>query len=526
METPLTLERETHVGDGDGLERTQGVTWHLLLLVLISSVALFSRFLKGDRYWMYFEDDFFYYAQVAKQLATSHVSSFDGVHLTNGYHPLWLVVLTLLYKTFPGIAFFVAVQGVGLIASVVLYFAALRCLTYFGLVRPLIPLAALTFSLHALLLFRYGMEVTLALPLAFLTLAYIVKPSFRWTPRQSLFYGFLSSLTVLARLDAIFLFLLLLIAQFSVSEASLPQKIKRLTLYGAGGFLFVVYVATNVYFFHALLPVSGAAKQMKPLLPPSMLPVTHFLVHPDFVKAAFAYPAILVGLIGAYVVVSRRPRNARILAALLLFPVVHLAEMCLLSDWHIWPWYYYSLSFAAFAGMVALLEGRVVPDRVSNNRLILARTAMYAMVVMLCGYVAAYSVGKKPPMFAVFGGFVADFARQHPGTYAMGDCSGSAGYRSDQPFVQLEGLMMDKPYLHWIRARTPLAEVLKTYHADYYATIQNPTDRHGCFVVVEPRQAGPRSPHMMGRICAEPLASTNAGGQSVGIFRASDVLMP
>jgi hypothetical protein len=47
-----------------------------------------------------FEDDFFYYAEAAKNLVLSGASTFDGVHLTNGYHPLWFLVIVAITKIF------------------------------------------------------------------------------------------------------------------------------------------------------------------------------------------------------------------------------------------------------------------------------------------------------------------------------------------------------------------------------------------------------------------------------------------
>jgi hypothetical protein len=41
-------------------------------------------------------DDAFYYLQIARHLATDGSSTFDGVSATNGYHPLWMAILSSL----------------------------------------------------------------------------------------------------------------------------------------------------------------------------------------------------------------------------------------------------------------------------------------------------------------------------------------------------------------------------------------------------------------------------------------------
>ena len=43
-------------------------------------------------------DDSFYYFQIARNLAAGQFSTFDGgITRTNGYHPLWMLLLTPFY---------------------------------------------------------------------------------------------------------------------------------------------------------------------------------------------------------------------------------------------------------------------------------------------------------------------------------------------------------------------------------------------------------------------------------------------
>ncbi len=42
-------------------------------------------------------DDAFYYFEIAQRLATDGSSTFDGINLTNGYHPLWMAVCTVAF---------------------------------------------------------------------------------------------------------------------------------------------------------------------------------------------------------------------------------------------------------------------------------------------------------------------------------------------------------------------------------------------------------------------------------------------
>jgi hypothetical protein len=74
------------------------------IILFISALALYAAFsvaiLKRPLVWLLAvaADDAFYYLQIARHLALSGRSTFDGQHVTNGYHPGWMVLTTLLAK--------------------------------------------------------------------------------------------------------------------------------------------------------------------------------------------------------------------------------------------------------------------------------------------------------------------------------------------------------------------------------------------------------------------------------------------
>lgn len=501
------------------------LSWHPLVLAIAGAVALYARFFRAHTFG-FFEDDFFYYAQVARNLVAHGTSSFDGVHLTNGYHPLWLLTLTALYAAFQGTAFLVAVQTASLALLLAFYVATLRTLERLGVPgiesktwegAPL-RLAALLLSLHVLLLFRYGMEVSAALPLGLAAIAYSLGPRFRWTNLQTLGYGLLACLTVLARLDCALLIALLFFTRMLASRAPWLTRIRRSILFSAAFVPFFAYLAVNVRVFHSLLPVSGHAKQLKPLLPASLMPVSSMVWPPDRMKIAFVFPALLLLGLGIAQLIRRwssLPRRHRpVYLSLFAFPFVHLATLSLLSDWPVWPWYFYSLTFSSVAAISLLV-------RPGTRRVwvpILATASTFYLA-----YLAVYSVHKQPSTIALLAEDVALYARQHPGNYAMGDEAGTAAWLSQQPIVQLEGLMMDADYVQVIAARTPLAQVFARYHTQYYVLLGIEPGADGCTHSFEPTQGGPHSPHMLGTTCAAPVAHFSRGGISMNIFDATTI---
>ena len=72
-------------------------TWAIVTAGGAALVDLFHRFYPRQSIYGGFDDDFFYYAGVANHLAHGAGSTFDGIHRTNGYHPLWLLVLNPVF---------------------------------------------------------------------------------------------------------------------------------------------------------------------------------------------------------------------------------------------------------------------------------------------------------------------------------------------------------------------------------------------------------------------------------------------
>ena len=73
------------------IELHRWLEYGLILIFLVAGI--FIAF--GNEYSVlnWFQtDDAFYYFKVAQNIVEGKGSTFDGINLTNGYHPLWLIV--------------------------------------------------------------------------------------------------------------------------------------------------------------------------------------------------------------------------------------------------------------------------------------------------------------------------------------------------------------------------------------------------------------------------------------------------
>ena len=127
-------------------------------------------------------DDSFYYFQIARNLAAGQFSTFDGgITQTNGYHPLWLLLLTPLYWVMDGETALFGIKAfeIILIAGAVLLIVAAARLTgqAWLLLFALLPLLYQNRVLFS------GMETAAALfmlGLLFAALAFYARDPARW----------------------------------------------------------------------------------------------------------------------------------------------------------------------------------------------------------------------------------------------------------------------------------------------------------------------------------------------------------
>jgi hypothetical protein len=157
-------------------------------MAALACVPFLWHALRGSRAYLgFFEDDFFYYVGVADHLVRDGKLSFDGITATNGFHPLWFMIVTALRLVTGGFGagFFVAMA---LLISACLAFTA-EAVRRFALALGAGPLAAAVLStwlmLPVTLVGIQGMEVTLATPLLFWFLARVAERRSRRATRSS-----------------------------------------------------------------------------------------------------------------------------------------------------------------------------------------------------------------------------------------------------------------------------------------------------------------------------------------------------
>lgn len=405
-------------------------------------------------------DDSYYYFQVARNVVQGYGLTFDRIHPTNGFHPLWMLcvipvyaltggagesslrlVLTLV-AAIAGATFWVAYRCVSEYASRAAGALALLALASPPFVNPMINGLETGFLLFLLFVLLWaGRRLDLLSPQA--------------GAGKNALLGFLLGLVLLARLDSAFVVICVVAAltwrglRESGEERPLPALARKLvTVAGAMSVVVLPYFAWDLLTFGHLVPISGALKTSFPEVTFNLRRFQGYHAHYGQVQLLLS-TSILAALFFA----KRRGGRDReegalgarstVLVATWAGAVLHFLNTLLFMDFGVHWWH-----FASYAPMTLVFLGlgferlrvRVLPPR----RLAVGAIAAVAAVVAVAWaadflrrgvdherwFEAALWARRNLPANAVVG---------------MTDC-GLFGYFSERRTVNLDGVINGYEY--------------------------------------------------------------------------------
>ena len=203
-------------------------------------------------------DDGFFYPQIAYNIAHGKGSYFNDLYLTNGYHPLWMIVCVVADSLNPfskqNVVYILwAIQ----LAFVLLSFKKLEIFFNYNLAGKTIGFFFITILFFSLGTF-YLIEAHLNLFCFCLLLWFLAKQK-----SNDWLFGLLFSLVFLSRLDNVFLLgflgLFYLIQRKWDYKVFIKSGVVILLICGA-------YLLSNLYWFGSLVPISGRIKSSFPHL--------------------------------------------------------------------------------------------------------------------------------------------------------------------------------------------------------------------------------------------------------------------
>ena len=420
-------------------------------------------------------DDASYYMTIARNIASGTGVTFDGIHPTNGFHPLWLLMLVPLFL----------LHGAPetMIRLVALFQTLLLCLAYLLFLRTQVrlyklPTAALSAALFVPLVFLpsiNGME-TAVLILTLVVLydygAQIFHLEFNW--RRATVLGVMVGLVLLARLDMIFVPVALLgygLRHVLVRETRY-RAVAMIAVCGLATALVVApYLVFNYCRFDTVVPISGALKSSFPHLALSedTLPRVVGMGIGTLLFAALALGRALWSIAGT-VRARHRPKGEFYATATTVFAwaiALHFLFNVLFMKTGTFGWYFVPYRLFGVVAVTGLL------DRALRSTAIVETPALYGvMAAILCVGLVVRDQGRDnfprngdwhTPVYGA-----ALWAREHTpadAVFAMSDC-GHFAFFSRRRVINLDGLVNNMAFQH-ILARHQLGRYLRENRVDF-----------------------------------------------------------
>ncbi len=428
----------------------------LVIFYFIAAIVfLYTKFVLYDNIQLlaFYEDDFFYYLETAKNFLLFGFPSIDLKTPTNGYHPLWFLIITFIQIPSRNPYYIsLVVTTFSFISLFITFLYSQRIFFYFSNNKKISNYFSIICTSLFLIYYDQGMEIILVFPLIAILIFYLIS-----NENSALKYGLLFNILFLARLDTIFLLFLVF-----VSFAIYKHQILKNKYFYFPFIISLIYLISNIIIFDSLLPVSGLAKQLKTSYTPVYSTIqTIFYFQRDRIIYGFI-PFIF--FIVNFILVYRVPnRKFKILFLLInTFPFIFSFYNSIFSGWYYWSWYYYIFFPSILVFFILILQYESIIN-------VIKKLLPFSTILIILFYFhISRNIEISKTLFYENALEVVEFEKQHQGIYAMGDRAGLISYLIDSPVVHLEGLVMDKKFVSELQSTPKLMDLLKKYNVDYY----------------------------------------------------------
>ncbi len=388
------------------------------------------------------EDDAYYYFIIARNIAEQGRSTFDGQSLTNGFHPLWQLLMVAQHVLAGPSILVTSVLEAALLTgalAITLWLSGNRSIAGWLISATVVIVLLRNMTMR-------GMETSLVIFCFALLLAAVARCDRERetdTDRAAVLTGLAAAAAIGARLDAAFFVVPLLLLAISGR--------RRLVALAVLGGLGVIYASINVVVFGSVLPVSAKVKSL------GGLQINWLLI--DQIRQLHLVDAgklVAVGVTCA-LLGTREASGTWQRAALLAIPiglVLFCAKLLFGSSWRIWDWYFYPLVLGAITIVATHIDRGVAwLEERNSTRIAVPLAAGYA-VAMTATFAFHAAKGDDYTNFRHISRMAIErYAGVLGGApVAMGDRAGSFAAAYKGPVVQTEGLVNDRQYIDTLAA--------------------------------------------------------------------------
>lgn len=397
-------------------------------------------------------DDAYYYLGVARQILGTGHSSFLPPFDTNGYQPLWLVLLTATGAVFGHSETALAFECYALCGVMVLAFGAVSRRLY----GAAFPAFLVALSYNAVIM--QGMETALV-PVLFI----LYMRADGWRLR-----GLLGAALFLSRVDAA--------AAVLATEAWRMLEQRRIDLRPLiiPAAVAAVYVAINLALFGVPVPISGIAKSVGAVRGENL----PFIVNTYAGMEPGTLVVLVLAIVAHIIAWDKRTLYGREAAIAAFAFLASMFYYGIASGWPVWGWYAWPLVMLKYYMLMEMLglamrAGRMKPvarDRSWIRRAALVVPLLVALATVLPGLPrlrreqapGSLAHGGPPTTFGEMNLVAASWAKSgglpSGAMIAMGDRAGSFGYflGPSYRFMHTEGLVGPASYAAALKANRGL----------------------------------------------------------------------
>jgi hypothetical protein len=471
------------------------VFFYIVYFLTFSLIYLRTEILFGSDVIAPFTDDFYYYLVIAKNFIELGFPTFDKINLTNGFQPLWFLFIVLLTYIFgDGVIFnsviFLAIGSL----SLLVFFESKNYLIKQGYSEDASLFIGSFISFLTLFFSKGGMEIALVNYFIILSLSFLNK--------NSLIFCVVLFLTLLSRLDAIWIIMFLLLNYVIINY---KKNLFGLLLFPL---LTLSYIILNYLIFGSFIPDSGVAKSLNKTL--TFNPETfNFLYIKDSYGYKFISILFLLNTASILLLFFKVKRESYIfIFSFIIFFITH----SLRSSWKLWDWHFYYFSFSTPFILYEFLK-------IFKNyfRYFYYCTGIFFVVTFSFLLFKDYNLSNDH-ILNLSKKISHHYKNQNNyNIFAMGDMAGKVSFLLKKPVIQLEGLVSGNVILEIIDKQKSLCDIFKKFNVDIYLTntvVKNNLN----FEVYEPAQAGKNGKKISAFISVEPEKIFNSGNLNIYSF--------
>jgi hypothetical protein len=348
-------------------------------------------------------DDSFYYFKIAENISLGHGSAFSIGEPTNGYHPLWMIVLVAVRMLLNPAKDTFVLSALAVSATLNALSALLlhRLLLDFGFttMQSIVGVVCFLFSPWTVNLTFSGLETPLFYAALFsflLVVQKILAEGGVQSNRRALLLGLTAGVCMLARTDAIFftipLFVFILVKQRF-------GALRMLLVAGTIATLILLpWLLWNIQRFHTIEQTSAIAMSaLNQYSVPSVLSIDYWLLsitfmlwvaysallplfythQPEFSILVASYTSIVVATCVLGITLHRRSKTTRVvIPAIVALPVVLLIIYYFFIRFFVQIWHMSAL----YILVIILVVNYVSRDANVQRRRIVAMMAVFAML--------------------------------------------------------------------------------------------------------------------------------------------------